>query len=150
MMRLTVTVVAGALAGVLLMPGVAQARPVDQQECACQVFARHMDGTKKLRKEWRRFVNSKSRKRGLRGNHIMAIALKPRIKAYAEDVYADQQKACQTNEFMRKVCRAAKACVGAAAGTLYAGLQTGQNFWDAEWAALVACQIAIVTVVFAT
>jgi hypothetical protein len=98
--------------------------------------------------EWARFVDSKSKTRGLRGNHQAGTGIQERVKAYAADKHAEQQKACKANEFMAKVCRAAKACVVAGAATLYGGLQAGQEFWDAEKAALVACEVAIVTSFF--
>jgi hypothetical protein len=140
------------LTSMAVMPARAAASPANPKqvpECACTVFARYMDGSKALRREWNRFVDSNSKTRGMRGNHIAAVGIKGRIKRYAENTKADQEKACKANEFMRKVCRAAKACVVAAAATLYGALQAGDDFWKAERAALVACEVAIVTVFFA-
>lgn len=161
----------GAVGAALIGPGVAQAREIDQApECACQVFARYMDQKRSLRTQWDRWVNADVGKGlkipktsvqvtggrfinvtsipGMGGRTKAGEMLKGKVKEYATDKYADQKKACDSNEFVRKVCKAAKACIVVAAGTLYGGLQAGQDFWDAERAALVACQIAIVTAYF--
>lgn len=168
-------VVALTIAGGMLVPGVADARAIDQTpECACQVFARHLDGSKKVRTQWSRWARDKAVKvskgtkiKTFRSNDgrlnddwtepqvILGMhdrrageTIEDRAKAYGRDINADMQKVCKSSEFMRKVCKAAKACVVAAAGTLYGALQAGENFWKAEYAAVVACQVAAVTVYF--
>jgi hypothetical protein len=166
--------VALVVAGALLAPAVAQARPM-QAECLCQKFAKYMDGSKKLRIMWAQYVKhgryylhpsakpvitveSDGRQlsgeflnvAGLRGQAQTGEKLKTRIKAYVDDINADQQKACQSSPTWQKLCTAAKRCVVAAALTFYASYASDETmtFWKAERNALVACQVAAFTVLF--
>jgi hypothetical protein len=168
-------VAALVIVGALLAPAAAQARPPAQAGCQCQKFAKHMDGSKKLRIMWAQFekrgrynlrpsakpvitVQSDGSQisgefttvAGLRGDMTTGEQLKTRIKAYAHDINADQQKACQSSPTWQKLCTAAKRCVVAAALTLYASYASDETmtFWKAERNALVACQVAAFTVLF--
>src|SRR4051812_15732559 len=55
-----------------------------------------------------------------------------RTKTLAKEGREKSEKGCEASDVMRRVCRASKACVIAAAGVLYfEWVQQGKSFWAA-------------------
>jgi hypothetical protein len=100
--------------------------------CARVVFIEHMP--------WRAFDA-----RGARWNPIAAPAIKSRLLDYARGPADAFKRACQRDEFSKKVCRAAKKCAIAGGITLWTGIETGQSAWTAEMAGFNACWAAIIS-----
>ncbi|WP_028058292.1 hypothetical protein [Candidatus Solirubrobacter pratensis] len=123
-----------AAVAVLCIPVSAHARPnaAGCPTCAKVQFVQHIS--------WKRFnAEYDSRVK----NPIVKPGVKSRLKAYARQE-KDKFAGCNDNAFMKKVCRAAKACLAAGGFALYAGVAHGQNAWQAERDATTACIGAIV------
>jgi hypothetical protein len=69
-------VAALVIMGALLAPAAAQARPPAQAGCQCQKFAKHMDGSKKLRIMWAQFEK--------RGRYNLRPSAKPVITVQSD------------------------------------------------------------------
>jgi hypothetical protein len=107
------------------------ARALSCPRCARVVFIEHIP--------WRAFDA-----RGARWNPIATPAIKGRLLDYARGRADAFKRACERDEFAKKVCRAARNCAIAGGITLWTGVETGQSAWTSEIAAFNACWAAII------